>query len=208
MSERGFKQRPEYQQQKGRSHGLSLRDLLIITLMAALGMAIKPLLQPFSRLLLNAFFIPGGVIFGGFYMMWLALARGLVNRPGSGILAAFIQGIIALALGLSPSSGVLALATFLLPGAAVEAAFAIPGRRLLSRASRFLCACVLANLAGIGIVILIRGFRRQPAAILMIIGALSGILGGLVAFAVSEKIPPRFLSATHPSSGTQKKRGE
>jgi len=183
-----------------RSYYFSLRDLLIITLMAALGMAIKPLLQPFSRLLLNTFFVPGGVVFGGFYMMWLALARGLVGKPGSGILAAFIQGVTALALGLSPASGILSLAAFLLPGAAVELSFCIPGRGPASRASRFLFSCILANLTGIGVVILIRGFGQQPAVILMIAGGLSGGLGGLLAFAVSEKIPPRFLSAPHRRS--------
>ena len=175
-----------------RHYYFTLRDLLIITLMAALGMAIKPLLQPFSRLLLNAFLIPGGVIFGGFYMMWLALARGLVKKPGSGLLAAFIQGVTALALGLSPSSGILSLATYLLPGAAVELSFGLPGKGAASRAARFLLSCVLANLTGIGIVILIRGFGRQPTVILMIAGGLSGGLGGLLAYAVSEKIPPRF----------------
>jgi len=183
-----------------RSYYFSIRDLLIITLLAALGMAIKPLLQPFSRILLNTIFVPGGVVFGGLYMMWLALARGLVDKPGSGILAAFIQGITALALGLSPASGILSLATFLLPGAAVELSFSIPGRGPASRASRFLFSCILANLTGIGLVILIRGFGQQPAVILMVAGGLSGGVGGLLAFAVSEKIPPRFLSASHRRS--------
>jgi len=191
---------PQSEDRPDQSYYFSLRDLLIITLMAALGMAFKPLLQPFSRLLLNTFFVPGGVVFGGLYMMWLALARGLVDKPGSAVLAAFIQGVIALALGLSPASGILSLATFLLPGAAVELSFCIPGRGPASRASRFLVSCILANLTGIGIVILIRGFGQQPAVVLMIAGGLSGALGGLLAYAVAEKIPPRFLTATHHRS--------
>jgi hypothetical protein len=192
---------PGSRRRPGRSPVFSLRDLLIITLMAALGMAVKPLLQPFSRLMLNAFQVPGGVIFGGFYMMWLALARGLADRPGGGILAALIQGVVALALGLSPASGVLSLATFLLPGAAVELAFGIPGRGTLSLAGRYLSSCVLANLTGVGMVILIRGFGRQPAIVLLILGGLSGILGGLLAFAVSARIPRRFLAASPPRGG-------
>jgi energy-coupling factor transport system substrate-specific component len=174
-------------------HHFSLRDLLIVTLLAALGIATKPMLQPVARLLLNAFFIPGGVFFGGLYMMWLALARGLVEKPGGGILAAFIQGMTALLLGLSPANGILTLAMYLLPGAAVELAFRLPGRGTLARASRFLLSTVLANLSGIVIVASIRGFSRQPVIILLMIGGLSGALGGLMAFAVSEKIPPRFL---------------
>jgi hypothetical protein len=191
---------PGRSQKQNQQHYFSLRDLLIITLLAALGIAIKPLLQPFSRLLLNAFFVPGGVLFGGLYMMWLTLARGLVNKPGSGILAAFLQGMTALTLGLSPANGVLSLATYLLPGAAVELSFCIPGRGMLTRASRFLLSCILANLAGIAMVVLIRGFGRQPVLILMIIGGLSGGLGGLVAFAVAEKMPQRFLMPSRSHS--------
>ncbi len=187
-------------QRQDQQYYFSLRDLLIITLLAALGIAMKPLLQPFSRLLLNAFSVPGGVLFGGFYMMWLALARGLVNKPGSGILAAFIQGITALAVGLSPAHGVLSLATFLLPGAAVELAFCLPGQGMFSRAGRFLLSCILANLTGIAIVVLVRGFGRQPVLILMIIGGFSGGLGGLVSFAVAEKIPRRFLTSSRDHS--------
>ena len=193
---------PESEQWQDRAYYFSLRDLLIIAMMAALGMAIKPLLQPFSRVMLNTVFVPGGVVFGGFYMLWLVLARGLVDKPGSGILAAFIQGVTALALGLSPTSGILSLATFLLPGAAVELAFSIPGRGLLPRAGRFLLSCILANLTGVGIVILIRGFGHGPAVIMMIAGAISGGLGGLLAFAVSEKIPRKFLTPSHRQSDT------
>jgi hypothetical protein len=174
---------------------------LTIALLASLGMAAKPLLQPFSRLLLNTFFIPGGVLFGGFYMMWLVLARGLVDRPGSGILAAFMQSLIAFALGLSPAQGMLSVATYVLPGAVVELIFLVPGRGALIRVVRCILSCALANLAGIAVVAVIRGFEGHPVLVLMIIGAFSGGLGGLVAFAVMEKIPHRFLTSSRTRNG-------
>jgi hypothetical protein len=187
--------------QKTAAGTFSLRELLTIALLASLGMAAKPLLQPVSRLLLNTFFIPGGVVFGGLYMMWLVLARGLVDRPGSGILAAFIQGLIALALGLSPAHGLLSMAAYLLPGAAVELTWLVPGRGEAVRATRCMLSCALANLTAVATVALIRGFEGRPVLVLMIIGALSGGLGGLVAFSVIRKIPRRLLTPSQPKTG-------
>jgi ABC-type thiamin/hydroxymethylpyrimidine transport system permease subunit len=179
----------------------TLRDLLVISLLAALGMATKPLLQPFSRLLLNVFLVPGGVLFGGLYMMWLTLSRGMVGKPGSATLAAFIQGMVAFALGLSPAHGLLSAAVYVLPGLIVDLVFLIPGRTRSAQASRFLISCALANLSGIAAVALIRGFGQYPALLLMALGTISGGLGGLAAFLLAGKIPLRFQRSIPPDAG-------
>jgi energy-coupling factor transport system substrate-specific component len=169
----------------------SLRDFLIITLLAALGLATKSFLNPLSRTLLGALSIPGGVFFGGLYMMWLALARGIVKKPGSAILTAFVQGVVALVLGLSPVQGLLSALIYLPPGVLVDLAFLIPGQAKFNRLLRFTLACLAANVSGIALVALALGIVHGPLILLVIVGALSGALGGLLAFVISEKIPSR-----------------
>lgn len=173
--------------------GYTLRDFLLITLLAALGLATKHLLIPLSRALLSIFAIPGGVFFGGLYMMWLALARGIVNKVGSATLAAFVQACVTLVLGLSPVHGLLSVFIFLLPGIFVDLAFLIPGQRRRKRLARFVLACLGANVIGIVSVALVWGIGQRPLILLATIGALSGALGGLAAYFISEKIPPKAL---------------
>jgi energy-coupling factor transport system substrate-specific component len=169
-----------------------LKNLLIITLLASLGLATKSLLNPLARFLLSTLAMPGGVLFGGLYMMWLALARGLVGKSGSATLTAFVQGGVALVLGLTPVHGLLSAVIFLAPGIFVDVVFFIPVRRKRNRLMQFTLACLGANLIGIVLVALVWGIVRRPLILLASIGALSGGLGGLLAYLISEKI--HFLS--------------
>ena len=121
--------------------------------------------------------------------MWLALARGIVGKTGSATLTAFIQGIVALILGLTPIHGLLSGFIFLLPGMSVDLIFLIPGQAKFNRLFRFSLACLSANVIGIVLVALVRGIVQRPLILLAAIGAFSGGLGGLVAFLISEKIP-------------------
>ncbi|GAG99538.1 unnamed protein product, partial [marine sediment metagenome] len=47
----------------------SLFDLVIIAMVAALGIATKPVITPLVHIITGPLFIPGGAIAGGFYMM-------------------------------------------------------------------------------------------------------------------------------------------
>jgi hypothetical protein len=173
-----------------RSQGhFSLKNLVVIALLAALGLVVKPLLNPLSRFMLSTFLIPGGVLFGGLYMMWLVLARGMVGKTGSATLAAFIQGVLASALGLSPLGGLVSILIYLLPGMAIDLIFLIPGRGKICRLSRYILSCMVANLTGIILVALLRGIVHGPLLLLMTVGAASGCVGGLAAYAVAGKIP-------------------
>ena len=181
----------------------SLRDLVVIALLAALGLVVKPLLNPLSRFMLSTFLIPGGVLFGGLYMMWLVLARGLVEKTGSATLAAFIQGMVASALGWSPFGGLIAILIYLLPGVAIDLIFLIPGRGNIGRLARYILSCMAANVTGILLVALLRGIVHGPLLLLMIVGMASGCLGGLAAYGVAGKIPlkPTFSSSCKKKSG-------
>jgi hypothetical protein len=55
-------------------------DLVVIAMMASLGVAIKPVVVPLAHIITGPLYIPGGVIAGGFYMMWIVLGAGLVGN--------------------------------------------------------------------------------------------------------------------------------
>jgi hypothetical protein len=163
--------------------------------LAALGLASKSFLYPLARFLLSTFLIPGGVLFGGLYMIWLLLARSLVNRIGSATLTAFIQGTAAFALGLSSAPGLFCIFIYLLPGIVVDSVFILLSvGGTIASLLRFTLSGALANLVGIATVAMTQGFAGRPLALLMAVGSLSGALGGLAAFFVSRKIPPIFFS--------------
>ena len=61
----------------------SLFDLIIIAMMAALGIAIKPVVVPLAHIITGPLFIPSGAVAGGFYMMWLVLGLGLTGKRGT-----------------------------------------------------------------------------------------------------------------------------
>ena len=52
-------------------------DLVIIAMMAAIGVAVKPLVVSLVHIVTGPLFLPGGVVAGGLYMMWLVMGAGL-----------------------------------------------------------------------------------------------------------------------------------
>ena len=53
-------------------------------------------------------------------MMWMALARVIVNKPGTALIFGLAQGITVMLLGFFGSHGVFSIVSYSLPGLAVE----------------------------------------------------------------------------------------
>lgn len=163
-------------------------DLMLIALMAALGLAAKPLVVPLAHLLTGPLFIPGGAVAGGFYMLWLVLSGSLVQKRGAATLTALVQGIIVLVSGLFGSHGVASLFTYALPGLAVDLLWLALRSRGEQKLACFL-AGIAANLSGTFLSNLV--FFRLPFLPLLLsltAAALSGGLGGLIAWQISDKV--------------------
>ena len=58
----------------------SLYDLIIIAMMSALGIAIKPIIVPLSHIISGPLLIPPGAVTGGLFMMWLVLGFGITGK--------------------------------------------------------------------------------------------------------------------------------
>lgn len=80
-------------------------DFILMALMAALGIATKPIIVPLTHMITGPLFVPGGAVAGGFYMMWIALAAGLVGKRGAATITAIIQALIVVATGTFGSHG-------------------------------------------------------------------------------------------------------
>ncbi|HAL74229.1 MAG TPA: hypothetical protein DCM45_03930 [Clostridiales bacterium] len=162
----------------------SVRNLILISAMAALGLAVKPLIVPLVHLISTPLMIPGGALAGGFYMMWLVMAAALTRQRGSATLTGLVQAIFVLVTGAPGSHGALSLVTYTVPGLIIDLFLLLIRRQIDCRFIAFI-ACLLANLAGTALTNMI--FFRLPAIPLMlslVTSAFSGGLGGLLTWEI------------------------
>lgn len=174
---------------RGFIKGFTAYELMAIGLISALGIASKSIVGPLAHLLTVPIGVPGGALAGGFYMMWLVLARSFTDKRGSAALAGMVQAIIVLLTGSFGSHGALTLITYTLPGFACEA-FMLPYSKGKEGG---LLWCSLGGLAAnvAGSVASNFAFFRLPALALGLIAvtaAFSGAAGGAVLFIVNRKL--------------------
>ena len=150
----------------------SLYDLIIIAMMSALGIAIKPIIVPLSHIISGPLLIPPGAVTGGLFMMWLVLGFGITGKRGTMTLIGFVQAILVMATGMVGSQGAMSLLSYTMPGILADLGLLLIGHRVCCLPCAFL-AGMLCNIAGTAMVS---------------VAALSGGLGGLIAFKVVQQI--------------------
>ncbi|NLO22184.1 MAG: ECF transporter S component [Syntrophomonadaceae bacterium] len=163
-------------------------DLVLIAMMAALGVAVKPIVVGLVHILTGPLFIPGGSLAGGFYMMWLVLGAALIKKRGSASLIGMVQAIMVLAAGIYGSHGMLSLLTYTLPGIAVDLLLWLSRWQADAKQAMFmggiganLCGVILSNLIFFRLPLL-------PLVFSMSAGALSGAVGGLLAWFLAQRL--------------------
>lgn len=166
----------------------SIYDLIVIAMVSALGIAIKPIIVPLAHIISGPLFVPSGAVAGGFYMLWLVLGFGLTGQRGTMTLIGLVQAILVMVTGISGSHGVISLLTYTMPGIVADIGLFLIGHRVCCLPCAFL-AGMLCNLAGTATVNLV--YFRLPAIPLFLSlssAALSGGLGGLIAFKILQQI--------------------
>jgi len=156
-------------------------DLVLIALVAALGIATKPVIVPLVHIITGPLFIPGGAVAGGFYMMWIVVGAGITTKRGTASLIALVQAIMVIAIRVFGTHGIMSLITYLIPGLAVELFLIISRQKCRNIVSCFFAGMV-ANIAGTVMTNLV--FFKLPWVPLLLTiaaAALSGGLGGLLA---------------------------
>lgn len=163
-------------------------QLIVMALTATLGIATKPVIAPLVHIITGPLYIPGGAIAGGFYMIWIVLGIGLINKIGVATIIALVQAIIIVSLGIFGTHGIMSFLTYIIPGLAVDIFLVLIRYRNPSPGSLFLCGMV-ANLSGTFLVNVI--FFRLPLIPLILIlssAALSGGMGGIIAYTIIKKL--------------------
>jgi hypothetical protein len=168
----------------------SLVEYIFIALMAALGIAVKPLLGPFVQLFTGSIGVPKGVLAGGIYMMFLVLPYGLTKRRLAATMTATVQAFLAIFTGIG-SLGLITFITYLPAGIAVDSIMLLFLLCRQPRASAPACffSGVAANLTGSLLVgLMIFAIPLVPLLLSLSVAALSGGLGGLLAYYLLNKI--------------------
>ncbi len=163
-------------------------DLMVITMMAVLGVAIKPVVVPLAQIITGPLYIPGGVLAGGFYMLFIVLGRALVGKTGAATMVGLVQAILVIALGIFGTHGAASLITYVAPGLAVDLLYLVIRSEAGTPIGAFLGG-VAANVTGTYLVNLT--FFRLPWLPLVLglsVAALSGGLGGLIAYSIIKQL--------------------
>ncbi len=156
-------------------------DIIMIAMCAGLGIAVKAVIKDLVQIITMPLFIPGGAAAGGIYFLFIVAAAGIVNKPGAATLACIVQAVLAVMT--ATGHGVLSLLTFTLPGILVDL-FYLLTRRKINIVTCFFMG-MLANTAGTyGSNIIFFRLPFEPLMLTLLLSALSGGLGGLIAFAV------------------------
>ncbi len=168
-------------------------DIIIIAMMAALGIAIKAVVQPLVQIITGPLAIPGGTIAGGIYMMFIVLGYAIVRKKYTAFLICLVQAIMVMATGWFGTHGITSIVTYTLPGIGVELLFFITHlkgkkNRPLSMGECF-AGGIVANVIGSTMVnFVFFDLAFVPLMLMLFTSALSGSLGGLLAYSLSNQI--------------------
>ena len=164
-----------------RLQDFSILELVLIGLVAALGVATKPIVVPLVHIITGPLFIPGGAVAGGFYMLWIVLGAGVIRRRGAGTVIALTQALLVVVLGIYGTHGIVSILTYTLPGVGVDLVFLFSRNKEYSPLHYFLAGGV-ANLAGtLSVNWVFFQLPLVPLLLSLCVALLSGGLGGLIA---------------------------
>ncbi len=166
----------------------TLTDICIMSMVAAMGIAIKAIIVPLAQIITGPLFIPGGVVAGGFYMAFLVLGESITGKWGTAIVVALIQGAVVTITGALGSHGAASILTYTMPGLAIDLVYLL----MRHRADCAICCFiggVVANMAGsFSVNLAIFNLSFVPLMLSLAASALSGGLGGLVAHAIGSNV--------------------
>lgn len=163
-------------------------DLVLIAMLAALATAFKSIAGTLVRLVTGPLGIPGGALAGGLYMRWLAIGHAIVNKFGVSFLISLIQALVLFVSGAPGSHGIWTFVTYLIPGIAIDLVFLLSFKKE-PNILHYMISVIIANVLGTyGSNLLWFRLSWLPLAFTLTGAALSGAIGGLIAYQASKQI--------------------
>lgn len=166
----------------------SVYDLVVISLTAALGIGIKPIIVPLVHIVTGPLYIPGGAAAGGFYMLWIVLGIGITGKIGTGTLIGLVQALLVIITGFYGTHGAASIITYTIPGLLVDIGAKLLKGGFMSPAGFFVLG-LAANVSGTFLSSIV--FFRLPLIPLLLslcVASLSGGIGGLIAYKIVKSI--------------------
>lgn len=159
-----------------------INELLIIAILSAIGLAIKPVVTPLIHLISSPMMIPGGSLAGGIYMAWLVLAKLMIPKKGSSLMVGLTQALLVLFLGFFGNHGIFSILSYGLPGLMIEIICLFYNKRSLLSSIIY---CIGANLVGtILLSFIIFRMAMIPLLISLCAATFSAVLGGIIAWSI------------------------
>lgn len=160
-----------------------LKYLIFMALCCDLGLFTKRLIAPAANIITDSLHIPGGVA-TAFSLMFLVIAAALLPpRFGYATLMGAVQSVLALAMGMVGSMGILAPIGYIMPGVVIDCVLAVSRKLRLPMELQLVIANALAGMTASLTANLIV-FRLHGLVLLVYLsvattcGAICGLLAG------------------------------
>ncbi len=165
---------------------IPLSHLSLLAICIALSLVSKRIISPITNVLTDLIRIPGGGAAAAFSIMFLAVGTGGLQWRWATTAAAFVQGMIALSLGMSSYQGLFAVLTYTLPGFVIDLLRIVwPSRDKFY----FAMSCGAANGAG-ALLTNFLVFQLEGVAFLlwMLVAVTVGMFGGCLGELLFQRI--------------------
>jgi hypothetical protein len=165
-----------------------LFDYIVIALLAAAGIVVKPYISAAVHLISTPLMIPGGTLAGGLYMLWLVLAFAITGKHGAPSLVGLVQAVTVMISGISAMPWIVTLFSYTASGIAADLVILLSSfvfKVQFNRAVAFF-SCMAANIAGT--LVVGKAIFALPGlylAFTLVVAAFSGGVGGLLAWEVA-----------------------
>jgi len=155
---------------------IKIHDIIFLALCISIGFVSKRAVAPFTNLATEFLRIPGGSLASGLPLMFLCLGAFKVKKFGCGALMGFIQGAMAVMLGMTGMQGAFALITFTVPGLIID----LIGLKKFQKQSIFFIIACTAGTVGSALFSNLVVFRMAGPLLLtwVLVGTLSGLACG------------------------------
>lgn len=156
-------------------------DLIIIALLSACGIAIKPFVRLLGQALVGSI-IPTGAVAGIIYMIWVVLPCNIVKKRGTAVLVGIVQAGLVVVFDMLGNKGIANLLVYIVPCIVLEFGI-MPFKNYVSSGFLSFLAGGLANMTGSLIMgVLFFNMPTIPLVISLVTGFISGGIGGVIAF--------------------------
>lgn len=166
----------------------SVKELVIMSLLATVGIVVKPAISGVTHIITSALYIPAGSVSGGLYFMPIMVGVFLINKRFVGLIICLIQAMIASVTGIYGSHGLMSLVTYTLPGIFLDLTYFILHRLNNSYIVSILSGGICNVIGALVINLIFFMLPIIPLTFSLLLACCSGMIGGFVAGIVTECI--------------------